>query len=178
MPGHLTIVPATRDDVVAFVGRHHRSHGRPTGYLFACAVADDNGAVVGVAVVGRPSARSLQDGWTCEITRTCTDGTRNANSALYGACWRAARALGYRRAVTYTEHGETGASLRAAGWRLAAELDARPGWDTPARRRGDGGHASWTDRYRWEVTAGPPPWPARPAVADVERPAQLEVIPS
>lgn len=120
MAGRLTIVPAFRDDVVAFIRAHHRHHGPPTGYICAAAVADEVGQVVGVAVIGRPSAEPLQDGWTCEVTRTATDGTRNANSALYGAAWRAARALGYRRAVSYTQDGETGASLRAAGWRTTA----------------------------------------------------------
>ncbi|WP_325051155.1 XF1762 family protein [Micromonospora craniellae] len=37
-----------------------------------------------------------------EVTRVATDGTRNANSLLYAATWRAARARGYRRLVTYT----------------------------------------------------------------------------
>ncbi|MGN9796199.1 XF1762 family protein [Streptomyces sp. OZ13] len=50
-----------------------------------------------------------------EVTRTATDGTRNANSLLYGAAWRAAKALGYTRLITYTQASETGASLRGTG---------------------------------------------------------------
>jgi hypothetical protein len=85
--------------------------------------------LVGVATVGRPVARHLDDGYTLEVNRTCTlDGTPNVNSMLYGAAWRAAKALGYRRLITYTQEGESGASLRAAGWRLIAELSPRPGW--------------------------------------------------
>lgn len=160
----LEIVPAFRDEVCAFVDAHHRHHGRPTGYIAAAAVADATGRVVGVYTLARPTARPLQDGWTVEITRTCTDGTRNANSALYGSAWRAARALGYRRAVTYTQDGETGASLRAVGWLPVAELSARPGWDTPTRRRDDSDYIE-VDRTRWEKTAGVPPWRERPRVA-------------
>ncbi len=140
----------------------YRHHKPPVGYIVSSAVATPDGRVVGVYTLGRPSAEPLQDGWTCEVTRTCTDGTRNANSCLYGSAWRAARALGYRRAVTYTEDGETGASLRAAGWRPVAELPARPGWDSQSRRRAPG--RDQIDRFRWEVTTqrapfAKPVWP-------------------
>jgi len=73
-------------------------------------------------------ARSYDDGRTLEVNRTCTDGTPNANSALYGAAWRAARALGYLRLITYTQEGESGASLRGAGWRIVGERPARLSW--------------------------------------------------
>lgn len=86
-------------------------------------------------MVGRPVARHYDDGLTLEVNRTCTDGTRNANSMLYGAAWRAAKALGYRRLITYTQHGETGASLTAANWRVIAQREPRPGWDSPLRPR-------------------------------------------
>jgi hypothetical protein len=84
--------------------------------------------LVGVATVGRPVARQYDDGYTLEVNRTCTDGTPNANSMLYGAAWRAAKALGYRRLITYTQDGESGTSLRAAGWRVVAERAPRPSW--------------------------------------------------
>src|ERR1035441_8056475 len=77
--------------------------------------------LVGVAIVGRPVARRLDDGETLEVTRLCTDGTPNACSFLYGACRRAAFALGYGRIGTYTLQDEGGASLRAAGWTLIGE---------------------------------------------------------
>ena len=79
-------------------------------------------------MVGRPIARHYDDGLTAEVNRTCTDGTRNANSALYGASWRIAAAMGYRRLITYTQADETGASLTAAGWQRVRELPARKGW--------------------------------------------------
>lgn len=157
----LFIVPSTLALANAFVGRFHRHNAPVVGAVLSIAVADDEGVVRGVAIVGRPVARMLQDGWTAEVTRTCTDGTRNANSMLYGACWRAAKALGYRRLVTYTQHSETGASLRAAGWQQAASLKARPGWSAPSRPADNSKYDS-TDRWRWEIaTSDVPPAPPR-----------------
>lgn len=128
---NLCLVPITHAEANRFVGRMHR-HSRPTlSAIFCVAVAKRHeiggapgaagygmhvDAVVGVAIVGRPVARRLQDGFTVEILRVCTDGTRNACSMLYGACRRVARALGYRRIITYTLPAEGGASLRAAGF--------------------------------------------------------------
>jgi hypothetical protein len=123
----LTIVPVTFREASAFVAVHHRHHGAPRGFRFCLGVATDE-RLVGVALAGRPVARAFDDGFTLEVNRTCTDGTLNANSALYGACWRAARALGYRRLITYTQGDESGASLRAAGWRVLAERPPRPSW--------------------------------------------------
>ncbi|WP_345486006.1 XF1762 family protein, partial [Planotetraspora phitsanulokensis] len=80
-----------------------------------------------------------------------TDGARNANSMLYGAAWRAARALGYVRAITYTQEGESGASLRASGWKPVAECPPRPGWDCPSRPRKASGNEN-VARTRWEIT--------------------------
>jgi hypothetical protein len=92
-----------------------------------------------VAIVGRPVARRMDDGETVEINRVCTDGTRNACSLLLGAVRRAARALGYKRVITYTLPSEGGASLRAAGYRFDGEAggsskmwDTRDGRDAPA----------------------------------------------
>jgi len=130
----LCIVPITQAEAKAFVGKHHRHNRPPLGSIFCVGTALD-GRLVGVAIVGRPIARMLQDGFTAEITRTCTDGTPNANSILYGACRRAARALGYRRLITYTLAEEAGASLRAAGFVQVAEVPAADTWSRIARRR-------------------------------------------
>jgi hypothetical protein len=134
-PAALHLVPVRSRDARQFVAMWHRHHPPPVGQIFAVGVATEEGVLVGVAIVGRPVARMLDNGQTLEVTRTATDGTRNANSLLYGACWRAARALGYTRLITYTQAGETGASLRAAGWRVVAERPATPGWGRPSRPR-------------------------------------------
>jgi hypothetical protein len=146
----LTVTPMTFREACAFVERHHRHHPPPVGDLFRLGLATDLGTVVGVAMVGRPVARMLQDGLTCEVIRTCTDGTRNANSALYAASWRAARALGWRRLITYTQAGESGASLRGAGWRVIAKRPARAGWTCPSRPRVDTAPVG-VQRTLWEA---------------------------
>lgn len=112
----LAVVPVSITEANAFVAQLHRHHKPTPGGKFAVGVAE-GGEVVGVAIVGRPVARNYDDGWTLEVNRSCTDGRRNANSMLYGAAWRAAKALGYRRLITYTLPSESGASLRGAGWR-------------------------------------------------------------
>ena len=102
----------------------------------------------GVAIVGRPVARLLDDGWTLEVNRTCTDGAKNANSMLYGACRRVAFGLGYRKLITYTLPEEGGASLNAAGWKCIGEAGSGT-WNRKARPRVDL-HPLQT-KLRWEV---------------------------
>ena len=112
----LAIVPASRAAVDAFIRIRHRHLKPPTGDIFRLACVDDAGTVRGVASIGRPVARMLDDGWTIEVSRVATDGVRNGCSLLYGAARRIGWAMGYRRIVTYTLADEGGASLRAAGW--------------------------------------------------------------
>lgn len=123
----LEIRPITLRAAAAFIAQHHRHNKPPRGHKFSVAVHDD-GELVGVACAGRPIARHFDDGLTLEVNRSCTDGTRNANSMLYGAVWQAARAMGYRRCITYTQAEESGASLKAAGWVRVKELAPRKGW--------------------------------------------------
>lgn len=113
----LTLWPVTLAEAKAFVAAHHRHHRPPTGWKFGVGVTDA-GVLVGVAMVGRPVSRVLQarEPLTLEVTRNCTDGTRHAASMLYAACWRAAKALGYVRLVTYLDRSESGTSVKAAGW--------------------------------------------------------------
>ena len=96
----LEIVPMTLREANAFVEQNHRHHGATVGHKFSIGLSDGE-KIVGVAIVGRPVSRHLDDGWTLEVNRLCTDGTRNACSMLYAAAWRAARAMGYKRVVTY-----------------------------------------------------------------------------
>jgi hypothetical protein len=149
----LTIVPLTFRAASAFVAEHHRHNKPPRGTKFCIGVADGDGVLRGVAMVGRPVARHFDDGLTVEVNRTCTDGYPNANSALYGAAWRIAAAMGYRRMVTYTQADESGSSLTAAGWVKLRDIPARKGWaDSSVALRalrdpvGNGG----VDRSLWE----------------------------
>ncbi|MFJ2399812.1 XF1762 family protein [Streptomyces xanthochromogenes] len=147
----LRIVPVRSfDEACTLVDTLHRHHRRPVGHKFSIRVVAGV-RTVGVAIVGRPVARSFDDGLTVEVTRVATDGTPNACSALYGAAWRSASEQGFRRIVTYTQDGESGASLRAVGWRQVAVLRPRTGWDTPSRRR-EGRGTDMVARILWEQT--------------------------
>ena len=146
----LRITPIDISEAKLFVQRHHRHHGPPTGArcAIACSIGDE---VRGVAIIGRPTAREDQDGYTSEITRVCViEGTPNACSMLYGACWRAAKALGYLRLITFTLQSESGSSLRGAGFRLIGERPGRS-WNVPGRPRVDKHPTLDAPKYRWEA---------------------------
>lgn len=134
----MQIRPITFKTASEYVNKHHRHHKASVGCKFCIGVFDGSD-LHGVAICGRPVARRLDDGLTCEITRVCTDGTRNACSMLYGACQRIAREMGYDRIITYTLVSEGGASLKASNFHLD----------------GIAGGMHWT--------GGPEPWTGYPA---------------
>ena len=114
----LTLIPISLKDANAFVTAHHRHHKPVVGHKFSlgCVL---NERLVGVAIVGRPVSRYLDNGRTLEVNRLCSTGEKNVCSFLYGAAARAAKALGYEKIITYTLDTEPGTSLRAAGWACA-----------------------------------------------------------
>jgi hypothetical protein len=144
----LALQPISLKKANQFVSQRHRHHGPVSGHKFSIACVKD-GELAGVVIAGRPVARMLDDGYTLEVTRLCTDGAENACAFLYGAAVRAARAMGYRRAVTYTLESESGASLKAAGFTLDGVTDGGS-WDRPSRRRTD--KAPTTPKKRWIKT--------------------------
>jgi hypothetical protein len=100
----LVLVPCTLAQANSYVEQHHRHHRPVTASRFALAIADECGLVRGVAIVGLPVARAYcppADSYTAEVRRVCTDGCKNGCSMLYAAAWRAARAIGYKRLITY-----------------------------------------------------------------------------
>ena len=111
----LEICPISLKEANAFVEQHHRHHKPVTGHKFSIGCTDGE-KIVGVAIVGRPVSRYLDDSWTLEVNRLCTDGTRNACSMLYAAAWRAARAMGYHKLVGWKCVGRAG-GLRWTGKR-------------------------------------------------------------
>lgn len=133
---NLHLQPITWDEARVFVDRNHRHHEAPRGHKFSIGV--NNGEkVVGVIVVGRPVSRMLDNGWTLEVTRCCVlEEAKNAASMLYAAAWRAARAMGYQRLITYTLREEPGTSLKAAGWKVIGET-AGGSWSREGRPRVD-----------------------------------------
>ena len=131
----LSVERVTLQEANSFVAMYHRHHKPVIGHLFSLGAAQSN-RIVGVAIVGRPVSRHRDDGVTVEVTRLCTDGTKNACSFLYGACARASFALGFKRIGTFILASEPGTSLVAAGWRMIGETPGRS-WSVPSRPRVD-----------------------------------------
>lgn len=164
----LVAVPCSVTRAREVVEAWHRHHGPSTSGLYAAAVATEDGIVRGVALIGRPVARLLDDGFTLEVTRVATDGTPNACSALYGIARRLAATLGYARLITYTRDDEPGTSPRAAGLSDDGPIRARS-WNMPGRRRTD--KTEIVRRRRWSLELGERvevTWPA-PAPPQSER---------
>lgn len=155
----LRLIPVALSVANTFVERQHRHHSKTVGHRFSLGVCDPEGHLHGVAIVGRPVARNLDDGTTCEVTRLCTDGARNACSLLYSACWRAAQALGYTRIVTYVLESESGTSLKASGWDRFGET---PGgeWSCPSRYRKPVRNSC--PKVRWQKVSSSGHQPLRP----------------
>ena len=144
----LSLRPISLVDANAFVSRLHRHHGRFPRWKFGVAVEDEERVLRGVVIVTLPLNQNHMDGWTLEVARCCTDGAKNAPSMLYGAAWRAAKEMGYRRMLTYTLNTEPGTSLRAAGWRETGTTDGKRPWNN-RRGRSLGGGAG-VAKIRWE----------------------------
>lgn len=138
----LALTPISLREANAFVEQNHRHHKGVTGHKFSIGCTQD-GELVGVAIMGRPVSRYLDDGFTLEVTRLCTLGDRNACSMLYAAAARAAKAMGYHKIITYTLDTENGASIRAAGWHCTGQAGGlrwtgvrRPAFDqSPAQMK-------------------------------------------
>lgn len=184
----LRLVPVTIQQADAFVDRFHRHNDPAVRVRFAVGVADETGLIRGVALAGNPKARMLNDGYTLEVVRCCTDGARNACSMLYRACARAAKAMGFLRVITYTLDAEDGASLKAAGFVRSTSRQRLPGKATSWQRGRDQQRAEvspsrFRDEHealvkaRWEIEFGgealEPLWPE-----DVSEPTLFEGLAS
>lgn len=144
----LELRPISFREACQYVSEHHRHHKPPQGWKFGVAVNNCDG-VCGVVMVGRPVARAYDDGRTLEVTRCCTDGsTLNSCSMLYAAAWRAAKAMGYHRLITYTLITEKGTSLKAAGWKVI-HCTTGGSWNCKSRPRID--KAPTCEKVLWAV---------------------------
>ncbi len=151
----LAAVPIELKEANEFVANFHRHNKPTTGHRFSIGAAAD-GDLWGVCIVGRPVSRIIQaEGYTAEVLRCCVrDGApKGCCSFLYAAAWRAWRAMGGERLITYTLTSESGASMRGAGWRLVAER--KP--SDPAQWQSRAGRA-WQPvvgqaKFLWEAAA-------------------------
>ena len=140
------LIPVPLKEANAFVTRLHRHHKAVKGHKFSIGLSVD-GVIVGVAIVGRPVSRHLDNGATLEVNRCCTDGTKNACSWLYAKAWRATQSIGYKKLVTYTLPEEGGSSLRGAGWKCLGKAGGGS-WSSEGRPRVDL-HPT-QEKLRWE----------------------------
>jgi len=149
----LTVIPISLREANDFVSTYHRHNGRTArdGGKFAIG-ATTGEQIVGIAIVGRPIARMIDNGYTAEVTRTCTspDAIKGTVSFLYSACWRICQAMGYQKLITYTLVTESGASLRGAGWTCIGQIKGhKNGWSSAGRER------EWQSiyaqpKFKWE----------------------------
>lgn len=149
----LRVVPATLIQANAYVAEHHRHHKPSRGHRFSLLCVDETDTIHGVCIVGRPVSASLPAYRVAEVTRLCTDGTRNACSILYAAAARACLAMGFEYIQTYTLPEEGGASLRASGWRLDGQSSGRT-WNSPKRSRN--ADQDGVVKSRWVKLLNPP----------------------
>jgi hypothetical protein len=155
----LILKPITLREANEFVTLHHAHHPRVAGCKFSVGCIVER--LVGVAIVGRPVARRLDDGWTLEVTRLCTDRTPHVASKLIAAATRAAFAIGARRIISYVLSDEEGTSYRAAGWSRVEDAHGRPiefgggEWSRGCRPRG-AMKSPIGRKHRWERAAHGP----------------------
>jgi len=145
----MMIVPVDLSEANEFIRQHHRHHKPVVGHKFSIGLSDGI-AIRGVAIIGRPVSRHLDNGWTLEVIRCCTDGIKNGCSKLYAAAWRATRALGYVKLITYILKEENGVSLVAAGWKCVGEAGGG-NWNVPSRPRID--TELQQSKMRWEAAS-------------------------
>jgi hypothetical protein len=148
----LKVKPVTLRVANNLVTNFHRHNKKVQGHRFSLAATYEN-EIVGVAIVGRPIARKLDDELTAEITRVCVLDTapKNTCSFLYGRCWRVWQQMGGLRMITYTLQSESGSSLKAGDWKIMGETQdwkAGKGWTTRKNREWQQVHSE--KKYRWE----------------------------
>lgn len=154
----ITLAPCTVKAALRRVREWHRHLPKIQGGLFAAQILDDRGGCVGVAIAGHPCQEWMNTGRIC-ITRVAAveglpkvvdhlgrEHAAPACTKLYASLCRAARALGYREAWTYTLPEETGVSLRAAGFIDMGMTDGGE-HDRPSRRRAPAKHPE--PKRRW-----------------------------
>jgi len=163
----LTIQPITLKKANQIIKEFHRHNDVVVGCRY-CLAALHEDEIVGVAVVGRPLSRRLDDELTAEITRVCVkdNAPKNTNSFLYGRCWRVWQQMGGKRMITYTLQEESGSSLKAVNWKIIGETggwEQNKGWTTRESNKqkqmdmfNKDTKRKWKsisnkEKYRWEI---------------------------
>lgn len=145
------IIPLGLREANDFVEAHHRHSARTSndGGKFAIGLEHD-GKLVGVAIVGRPIARGIQQmhgPGTAELLRCCIGpgAPEGSGKKLNSRCKRIWQLMGGVRLVTYTLASESGGSLSGAGFKKEAFV---PGRQWSGSKRGDRPIAD-QPKFRW-----------------------------
>lgn len=100
----MRIVSLTVKEAEEFLAQHERHYKAPAEPICALGVGEGDAGTEdeqyeperirlhGAAILGRRNA------YEAELTHIYVDGTSQGYSLLYGACWRALKALGYQKA--------------------------------------------------------------------------------
>jgi len=151
---NFTLIPLTLKEANEFVTTHHRHNKKCVGHKFSIGALYNN-KLVGVAIIGRPVSRHLDEKYTVEILRVCIKdpSPKNACSFLYGRAWRIWQTMGGKKILTYTLASESGSSMKAVGWEKISEtkpFKEGKGWTTRKNRVWQPVHAQL--KFRWEQT--------------------------
>ena len=113
-------IPISMAEANDFIVKLHRHSKKVRGCKFCLGALKDD-KLVGILVLGRPVARKLDNRYTAEILRTCSDGTKNVNSFLYAKkLGTYGELMGGNKIITYTLQKESGVSLNACGFEKEA----------------------------------------------------------
>ena len=129
------------------------SKGVVQGWKACFGAYGPTGDLLAVAVLGRPRARSLDNGDAVELYRLAAHpiAPSNTNSKLIGRGGGGARSMNYDRLLTYANLDEQeGTCYRAAGLELVSTSEADPdGWKSQGDDRQSTEPDTWT-RGRFE----------------------------
>jgi len=131
----MEIAPITLKEANRFVDMFHRHNKHCRGCKFCLGLIHDN-ELIGVAIVGRPVARNLDNGENLEVLRVCVKDTapKGANSKLYARCRRIGQLMGYKKIFTYTLKSESQSTMKAIGAIPECNVTTK-GWNRPNRKR-------------------------------------------
>ena len=78
----LQVIPISLREANEFVINFHRHSKKTRGHKYSIGASDGEN-LVGVAIVGRPVARKLDDGFTAEVLRVCVKDDSPKNTCSY-----------------------------------------------------------------------------------------------
>ena len=151
MASKLKVIPLSLKEANEFITKHHRHNKKCAGHKFSIG-AEYKGKLVGVAIIGRPVARKLDNKFTLEINRNCVldDAPKGTCSFLYAKAIKIWQSMGGKKIITYTLTTESGSSLKAINFNKDTQVKIfkkNTGWTTRANRVWQEIHA--TPRIRW-----------------------------